>query len=279
MTGSATTCLSRWLRGRLGGSGWAPPRPQVKRGRRGRRRGRRSSRSPLRRQGWRRPCALQRQVPAVQDVRVESASYSVHRRLLDIQNCGSPAVVHRLPSTFFFPLQRLIPTVQTVQQIIETPQLQFVFWWSIRVVRVVQILRCRRGDDARAPTIAVQPQVLCGSDCRKLRKIRSWIIPLVLSTMLIPQLQFLDKVIDVPVVRVVQVLRSRSHARCVQRQVPWLRSAVAAQQQGRLHPCGGAEFDPHGFSVQQTIETPLLPYTWWSMSLLRWSYEFHSCRW
>ena len=61
------------------------------------------------------------------------------------------------------------------------------------------------------------------------------------------------------------------HARCVQRQVPWLRSAVAAHQQGRLHL--------HGFSVQQTVEIHLLPYTWWSMSLLRWSCEFHSCRW
>ena len=38
------------------------------------------------------------------------------------------------------------------------------------------------------------------------------LIPMVLSTMVIPQLQFLDKVIDVSVVRVVQVRRSRSHA-------------------------------------------------------------------
>ena len=103
------------------------------------------------------------------------------------------------------------------------------------------------------------------------------LITMVLSTMVIPQLQFLDKVIDDPVVRVVQVFPSRSHARCVQRQVPWLRSAVAVHRQGRLHPCRGAEFDPHGFSVLQTIEIPLLPCTWWSMSLLRWSREFHRC--
>ena len=59
----------------------------------------------------------------------------------------------------------------------------------------------------------------------------------VLSTVVIPQLLFFDKVIDDPVVRVVQVFPSRSH--CVQRQVPWLRSTVAALQQGRLHPCRG----------------------------------------
>ena len=60
---------------------------------------------------------------------------------------------------------------------------------------------------------------------------------------------------------------SRSHARCVQRQVPWLRSAVAAHQQGRRHPCRGGEFDPHGFSGQQTIKIPMLRYTWWSILL------------
>ena len=55
---------------------------------------------------------------------------------------------------------------------------------------------------------------------------------MVLLTIVIPQMQSLDKVIDDPVVRVVQVLPSRSHARCVQRLVPWLRSAVAVHQQG-----------------------------------------------
>ena len=40
----------------------------------------------------------------------------------------------------------------------------------------------------------------------------------------------------------------RSHACCVQRQVPCLRSAVAAHQQGRLHPCRGAESIPHGLA-------------------------------
>ena len=70
------------------------------------------------------------------------------------------------------------------------------------------------------------------------------LIPMVLSTIEIPQLQFMDKVIDDPAVRVVQVSPGRSHARCVQRQVPWLRSAVAVHQQGCLHPRRGAEAFP-----------------------------------
>ena len=78
-------------------------------------------------------------------------------------------------------------------------------------------------------------------------------------------LQFLDKVIDGPVVRVDLVFPGRSHARCVQRQVPCLRSAVAAHQQGRLHPCRGAEFVPHGLAdhrdsvaVHLVIDVPVV---------------------
>ena len=57
-----------------------------------------------------------------------------------------------------------------------------------------------------------------------------------------------------------------------QRRVPSFRaencgkSAVAVHQQGRL-PSLGAEADSHGV-------IPLLPYTRWSMSLLRWSGRF-----
>ena len=109
---------------------------------------------------------------------------------------------------------------------------------------------------------------LCGEMVVVIPVVPQRLIPMVLPTMVIPQLQFLDKVIDDSVVRVVEASPSRSHARCVQRQVPWIRSAVAALSQGRLHPCRGAEFDPHG---SQTIEISLLPYTWRSMSLLRWS--------
>ena len=88
VTGSATTCLSRWLRGRRGGAGWAsclaPPRPQVERGGRGRRRGRGSSQSlplvPL--PVMDAPVIINDE--AVQEVRVHGASDSVHRRRLDI---------------------------------------------------------------------------------------------------------------------------------------------------------------------------------------------------
>ena len=45
------------------------------------------------------------------------------------------------------------------------------------------------------------------------------------QTIELPQLQFIDKVIDDPVVRV-QVLPDRSHARCVQRHVPVVQTAA-----------------------------------------------------
>ena len=50
--------------------------------------------------------------------------------------------------------------------------------------------------------------------------------------------------------QVVQVLPSRSHARCVQRQVRLLRSSVAAHQQGRLYPVVAQSLIPM-FSVQE----------------------------
>ena len=72
----------------------------------------------------------------------------------------------------------------------------------------------------------------------------------------------------------IRVLHCCSHARCVQRQMPWLRgavncgfSAVAAHVQGRRLPCRTAKAHPHDQAVQQTIVIPLLPYTRWSMSL------------
>ena len=49
--------------------------------------------------------------------------------------------------------------------------------------------------------------------------VTQWHVPMVLATMVIPQLQPLDKVIDGPVVRFVLFFSCRSHARCVQRQM------------------------------------------------------------
>ena len=37
----------------------------------------------------------------------------------------------------------------------------------------------------------------------------------------------------------------------------WLRFAVAAHLQGRLHPCRGAVFDPHSFPVRDHRDSPV----------------------
>ena len=156
---------------------------------------------------------------------------------------------------FPFALQRLNPMFQTVQQIIETPQLQYVARWSIPVW-VVQILRCRRGEDARAPTVAVHPQVLCGSNCRKLWSFRSCSSSLVVDfscrgaeadshglavqqTMVIPRLHFLDKVIDDFVCvscRFSQVVCNDSACG----------SDSCSSSRSSTIPCRGAEADSHG---------------------------------
>ena len=68
------------------------------------------------------------------------------------------------------------------------------------------------------------------------------------QTIGIPQFQFLNEVIDVPVVP------SRSHARCVQRQVPF----CVAHQQGRLHSVVSQRLIPMVLFVQMFIEIPQL---------------------
>ena len=89
------------------------------------------------------------------------------------------------------------------------------------------------------------------------------------QTIVIFQLQFMNKVINVPGMQVVQVLPVV--ASCVQRQVP---STAAVHRQGRHLPFRGAEAYPHVPAVQQTLEVPLLPYMWWLTSLLHWSCRF-----
>ena len=44
--------------------------------------------------------------------------------------------------------------VQSIQQVMEIPRLPFVFVVDVPVVRAVQSLRCCRGEDIRAPTVA-----------------------------------------------------------------------------------------------------------------------------
>ena len=56
------------------------------------------------------------------------------------------------------------------------------------------------------------------------------------QTIVIPQLQFLSEVIDVPGVQVVQV---SVVARCVQRQVPWLRLLLINKVVYTLSSCRG----------------------------------------
>ena len=46
--------------------------------------------------------------------------------------------------------------VQTAQQIMEIPQLLLILVVDVPVVRVVQILRCCRGEDLGAPTVAAR---------------------------------------------------------------------------------------------------------------------------
>ena len=100
------------------------------------------------------------------------------------------------------------------------------------------------GPDARHHGRYEPEGQLCGEMVVVILVVPQRLIPMVWSTIEIPQLQFLDKVIDDPAVRVVQVSPGRSQARCVQRQVPWLRSAVAVHQQGCPHPRRGAEAFP-----------------------------------
>ena len=98
--------------------------------------------------GYGRPCDHQRRVPAVQEVRVHGASDSVHRRRLDIlvvqqrqvrgfwyrklwsfRSCSSSFAVD-IP---FVP-QKLIPIVQSAQQIMEILQLLLILVVDVPVV-------------------------------------------------------------------------------------------------------------------------------------------------
>ena len=78
------------------------------------------------------------------------------------------------------------------------------------------------------------------------------------ATMVIPLLQFLNEVIDVPGMQVVQVLPSR---------------CPLCATTGALHSCSRSSSPlsckniPHDQAVQRTIEIPLLPYLWCLMSL------------
>ena len=124
----------------------------------------------------RRPCTLQRQVPAVHEVRVHGASDSVHRRRLDT-----------------FVVQQRQVRGFLVQKTVVVPQLQFFtgrqhpllaanadphgpvcpadhgdstvaayFGGRCSCCRVAQIPRCCRGEALGAPTVAARREI-CGS--------------------------------------------------------------------------------------------------------------------
>ena len=137
------------------------------------------------------------------------------RKLWFSRSC-SPSLAVDFP----FVLQRLIPMVQTVQQIIETPQLQFVFLGG----RSLLFGSCRFSGAAvettlALPTVAVQPQVLCGSencgDSAVAVHLWSSIFPVVVQRP-IPMvfLLLLNTVIDVPVAQFVQ-FRASCIAPCI----------------------------------------------------------------
>ena len=73
------------------------------------------------------------------------------RKLCLSRSC-SPSKVVGIP---FVP-QKLIPMVQTAQQIKEILQLLLILVVDVPVVRVVQVLRCCRGEDHGAPTVAAR---------------------------------------------------------------------------------------------------------------------------
>ena len=114
---------------------------------------------------------------------------------------------------------------------------------------------------------------LCGEMVVVVPLVPQRLISMVLSTMKVPQLQFLNEVIDVSGTQVVQVLPSRLPVVCNDR----CPSYVPQLQFTNIFvytPVVARSFIP---MVWQTIEIPLLPYTRWSMSLFCRSFEFHSC--
>ena len=208
------------------------------------------------------------------------------RKLWFSRSC-SPSLAVDFP----FTLQRL-PMVQTVQQIIETPPVAVRFFGgrSLLCVRVVQILRCRRGDDARAPTVAVLPQVLCGSHCRKLRTFRSCcsssifpvvvqrptpMVLLVRKTIETPLL-LLNTVIDVLVAQFVQV-RTSSKAPCIWQSLVWCSLFAFGVQDyglfwefpsGMVSVCNTPSFDSgymFGVSPRGLCLKYFTLFSWWAL--------------
>ena len=165
---------------------------------------------------------------------VDACHVSLRRLVQTAENCEFSAVAGSLLVVDIpFVPQWQISMVQSIQQIIEIPLSPFVFGG-----------RCPRYAGRAVSQVPPWRRHSCSHGCsswrtcrpwfrlrRKLQKFRS-------CSSVIPQLQFLNEVIDVPVVP------SRSHARCVQRQVPWSRCCCSSTRSST--PCRRAEADPHG---------------------------------
>ena len=70
------------------------------------------------------------------------------RKLWSFRSCCSSLAIELL--------QRLIPMVQSAQQILEIPQL---LWSMFLLCWVVQVLRCCRGEALGAPTVAARREI------------------------------------------------------------------------------------------------------------------------
>ena len=95
--------------------------------------------------------------------------------------------------------------VQTVHHFLVIPQLQLDFWWSIPVVRVVQILRCRPGEDIRAPTVGFTLQKTAEIPQSQFIKVVD--TPFVTWRLISMVLFDVDKAVDAPIFQGVPVAR------------------------------------------------------------------------
>ena len=113
-----------------------------------------------------------------------------------LKTAASPQLHFIAGRRHLFVLRKLIPKVQSIQQIIEIPRSPFVFVVVVPVVWAVQSLRCCRGEDISCISLR---------NCRPLYPTTGalWFRPQ--KTAEFPQLQFM-MVVDIPFVLQTQIL-------------------------------------------------------------------------
>ena len=162
-------------------TGYLPSEPRRKK----KRQKKKLPRAPRPRQGCRRLCDHQRQVPAVRiPVMMQRQVPTVHSFVLPVQFLDMvldmPVVVRRqvpglmvqktvvrpqLPSIYgrrhsLSSSRGSSPMVQAIHHTTEILQLLFDFRWSMSLLcRVVQVLRCCCGEDLGAPTVAARWEI------------------------------------------------------------------------------------------------------------------------